>query len=843
MPILRTLRQSLRRLSREPGFTLVAVATLGLGIGLVSSVFSWIDAALFAPPPVAAPDRLVHLYTDENDADDFLRHGPVAFPDYEDLARESRTLQGTAAASLTRVALEVGGEVDLVLAEQVGGSYFEVLGVPTALGRPLASSDDRAGGPEAVVVLSHRAWQTRFGGDPGVVGTPISVNGRSFTVVGVAPEGFQGHLRGFAPQLWFPFRMGATLRTAPSMSSGNPTPGVAPMDDRGRRWHFVVGRLAEGADLATAQAEVDTIAARLRSEYPGTNEDRTFSLIPATDVRLLPGVDGILAGASAVVLGLVGLVLLIACATLANMQLVRALRRGKEMATRLALGATRRHLIGQLLVETAVLAAAGGLVGLAIAASSADLARGAGLVLPPELGIQPELDLRVVLFTLGATAFTALAFGLAPAWHATRSDGPRSKGTGSGRTRASLASTLRSEARGSTGGRSRARLRRGLVIGEVALSLVLLVCAGLSIRSLAAAQRVDPGFEVDGAVVARFAPTLQGYTDENALAFYHRLTERLEAQAGVEHVTTASHLPLTLNISSERVAGADTALEANEWPFADTAAVGPDYFRTMGISVLRGRAFTSVDREDSPGVAVVNERLASVLWPDGDAVGQTLRIDGVEGSLEVVGVVPTARYRTLGEAPRPFFYSSIAQEGDTSRTLVVRGDTDSTLLLDAIRRTARELDPKLAVTGLESLEDSLSTALLLPRVGAGLFGAFGVVGLILATLGLYGVISTSVAQRRQEIGIRMALGAGRLAIARMVAREGLLLAGVGVGVGVLAAAAGSRVLSGVLIGVGATDPITFVAVATFLLVVAVVASLVPARRAASVDPLVALRPE
>ncbi len=819
-------RFALRKLAKSPGFTAVAVLTLGLGIGLNSAVFSVINAVLFKPLPVEDPARLASVYTEEEDF--FLTHAPMSYPDYLDLAAESRSFTELAAYTFTMLAIEHDGESELIMSELVSGNFFDTLGLRAARGRTFTADDDRAGDPSAVTVLSHLAWQRRFGADPGVIGSQLRVNGHIFTVIGVAPEGFHSLTRGFAPELWVPMRMMGRINASSGMNSGNPTPGLDQLDDRARLWHWTVGRLAPGVSIEQAEAEVDTFASRLGEAYPETNEERLMAVVRKDRARILPGVDDALFAGSFVVLGLVALVLLIACANLANMLLARAMGRRKEMATRLALGASRGMVIRQLLAESLALALAGGVLGLALALMSNRLL-GAALASVPNLGLELTLDVRVVVYTLAAATLTAVAFGLAPALEATRTN---------------LAASLREEARGTVGTLKKRRLRSALVIGEVALSLMLLICAGLSMRSMQNAHRIDPGFDADGLVIARFAPHLQGYDEPQAEELYRQLSIRLATMPGVRNVGQASHIPLTMSITEDAaVPEAQASLPVDEWNRADVARVGPGYFEAMGIPILRGRGPTEHDTAETTQIAVINETFAERFWPGEDAVGRRFAVDGFEQPFEVAGIARDGKYRTLGEAPRPFFYRALAQDYSGSRTLVVRTEGDRQAAMAAIRQVARELDDKLAVSDLGTIEEAMATALVLPRTGAALFGAFGAIGLLLASIGLYGVISYTVSQRTHEIGIRIAMGARRRDILGLVLKEGLVLTIVGVALGLAGAAASTRVLESVLYGVSATDLATFGGISLLLTTVAVVASLVPARRASNVDPLVALRYE
>ena len=825
--LVQDARFALRRLVKSPGFTLLAVFTLALGIGLNSAVFSVVNAVVLKPLPVDAPQELANVYT-AGPKDSSFTHGPMAFPDYLDLREQSTSFDDMAAYILSGMLFEQDGESDFVLGELASGNYFSLLGVDAHVGRVLSTADDSVEDPQAVVVLSYLTWERRFGGDPGVVGSTIRLNGRPMTVVGVARKGFLGLARGVGPEVWVPMRMSDALKAGSITNSGDPTPGLDRLGDRARRWHWIVGRLSPGVSFEAARAELGTIQARLSQTYPETNDTRAFLLERTHKIRIMPGLDGPVHAASAVIMGLVSLVLLIACSNVANMLLARAVERRKEIATRLALGAGRAALLRQLFVENLAMSLGGGVLGLGLAMISNRLVESVELPIPVDLAFGLSLDFRVLLFTFVAATLTALIFGMAPALEATRLN---------------LTTALRDESRG-TGGTAKRRLRSGLVVAEVALSFLLLVCAGLSVRSMQNAQHIDPGFEAEGLVTASFNPELQGYDDAGSRDLYDRLAERLEALPGSRSVAFASHLPLTLNISMAPVATpGQESLPQDDWPLADTAWVGGGYFETLGVPILSGRGLSEQDVRDGRRVIVVNRTLAERFFAGRDAVGQRLFLDRDEAPFEIVGVAADGKYRTLGEEPRAFVYQSIAETSSTAWEVVLATEdgSDPSAAMASVRRLARELDDEIAIGGLTTVEDAISTALVLPRTSAALFGVFGLIGTMLALVGIYGVVSYMASQRTHEIGIRMAMGARRRDILVMVARDGLVLIGAGVAVGVVAAGLTTRLLASVLYEISATDLVTFGGVALLLMSVALLASLVPARRASGIHPVEALR--
>jgi predicted permease len=815
------LRQAGRMLARRPGFTAVAVLATGLGIGLASAMFSLVDYALFRPLPVERPDELVNVYSSTPGG--FLPEEPMAWPDVADIRRTSATLSEVTAAALTFVAVEHGGEARLDVGTLVAGNYFDTLGLRPAAGRLLRAEDDRRADPAPVAVLGHSAWSAMFGGSPEAIGSTVRVNGHPLTVVGVVPADYTGPWPAIEPKVWMPLSLRPLLGAVATTNAGSTRD--EPLDNRGHRWLWAIGRRAPGASLEQVRDELDAFAANLREAHPESNRERDFVALPAEDVRLLPAIDAGLRTGSVVVMSLVGLVLLIACANVGNMLLARALSRRREMATRLALGAGRLRIVRQLLVEGLLLAVLGAGVGLAVALVSNHLINGLEVPSMVPLSLDLRLDGRVLLFTAGVAALTALLFALAPAGETARTD---------------LTASLRE---GGRSGRGRSqRLQNGLVLAQVGLSLVLLVCAGLTVRSLLNAHDIDLGFDPRGVVTAGLAPELQGYEEDEWLSFYERLAGELAARPDVERVAYAGHLPLTLSVSTtEAVPERDRDLPEDEWPEADVVDVGAGYFEAMGIEVVRGRSFEPHDRRDAPWVAVVNETMARAFWPGGDAVGRRL----AEGSrtYEVIGVARDGKYRTLGESPRRFFYRSLDQVGDSFRTLVVRFRTPELASTGPVRDAVRGIDPHLALANLGTLEEAVSPALILPRVAGRLFGLLGGLGLFLAATGLYGVLAYAVAGRTHEIGVRMAMGAKRRDVLVMVLRHGLGLTALGAVLGVGLALALTRMLRGILYGVSATDPWTFAAVAAVLFAAAALACTVPAQRALAVDPMTALRHE
>jgi macrolide transport system ATP-binding/permease protein len=815
------LRYAARMLRRNPAFTAIAVLTLGIGIGANTAIFSFIDAVLYKPLPVKSPQQIVDIYNFEGKNEVDINYFPLSFPDYTDLRDQNQSFDSMLAFAETGVAIQTAEESRIVPAELVSENYFDALGVTPVLGRSFDPSSKHAPGDDPEVVLSHLLWQRKFNGDPNIIGKSLSINGSSLTVVGVAPLDFLGSFRGVSPDIWLPISMDAALHLGD------------PLDDRGSNWLWSLGRLKRGVSVAQAQAELVTLAAQLAKEYPKSNKDRSVKILRADQVKFMPDVDNTVSATSSVLLGLVGLVLLIACANLAGMLLARAAGRGKEIAVRMALGAGRLRLIRQMLTESLLLSLLGGvcalLLTIAFNRGLTRLLESINLPFPIHIALGLNINVRVLGYTLTIVVGTTLLFGLIPALRASRETIP---------------SAMNEQGRTSTGSRKKHRTLNVLVVSQIAISLLLLICAGLSVRSLRNAYRVSPGFDPAGVVTATFLPSMAGYTNPQIGAFYRQLGDRIRPLPGVSSVAFAGSLPLnfTIQVAACAPQGKDTQ-PPDKWQHLDRSSVGPNYFATMRIPILQGREFTEQDYATTPLVAIVNEATAKAFWPDQNPIGQKVRFGGDEKYSEVVGVARDGKYRTLGETQRPYVYRALLQTESTDHILVVRIAGDPRPVTGEIREIARQLDSKIPMLRLQTLEERTAIALLLPRTGAALFGLFGLLGLVLAAVGLYGVIAYTASQRTHEIGIRMALGARPREILELIIRQGLTLAAFGIAIGLAAAFAITRVLSVMLYGVSAQDPVTFAGISLVLLFIAMLACYVPARRAMSVDPMVALRYE
>ena len=803
------LRYAFRTLVKSRAFTAVAVCSLALGIGANVTIFSFVDALLLRPPSVHDPAGLLEVWQHNAARGNGIgSHMQLSFPDYEYYRDHNRVFSemGGFTAETARVTWSRGGQGEILQGALVSANFFSMLGVRPALGRGFLPQDDQSSGAPPVVVLSHALWQQRLGADPALVGTPLTLNGRAFTVIGVGPPGFTGVLAGFAPDFWAPLSHHAALN--PGLDFG----------ERRQHWLLGVGRLEPGIAPAQARADLAVLGGRLAADYPDADRNLTAAAVP---LELVPSpFRGFLAGVSGVLMAMVGLVLLIACANVANLLLARASSRRREMAVRAALGADRRRLIQQTLTEGLVIALLAGTAGLLLSLWATPMLwslRPASL--PLALNVSP--DLRVLLFTLIASLLTGVAFGIVPALQQSRVHHVASLKDGS-----------------LQGGSSRSRLRHGLVVAQVTACLVLLIATGLCLRSLRNAGSIDPGFDSRDAVSASLNVAAFGYDEHRGRAYYAALLERVGALPGVRAASLADHLPLSSVTRMEPVEIDGTP----EIPM-DVALVAPGYFEAMGTPLLRGRDFSRQDDQSAPRVVVINQQMADRFWPGRDPIGQFVTLHGPDRSrtrARIIGVARTGKYQSLGEDPKPFFFRSLLQDYQPGVQLVVRAQ-GSVPIVPALAEVVRTLDPAMALVGVETLEEHLQVPMFPARAAGLLLGMFGAVALTLAIVGLYGVVAYSVSQRTVEIGVRMALGARPGDIVRMVVWQGVRLTLIGMGIGLALALGVTRVLSSVLYGISASDPITFGGVAAALAAVALLASYVPARWAARVEPIRALR--
>jgi len=709
----------------------------------------------------------------------------------------------------------------------VTSGLFPVLGLSPSRGRWLEPVADQPGS-EPVGVVSYRAWQTRFGGDPAIVGRMVRLSGSSVTIVGVGPEGYRGEMPGIDIDFWL------------SISAAGPVGGKfywSTLERREDHWFQVMGRLRQGITVSQAQAAMDILAERLATEFPQLNKGRDITVFPAAQVRVHPEQDAFLYPTAGVLMGVVGLVLLIACGDLANLLLARASARGREVAVRMALGATRGRLVRHLMTESVVLAVTGGLVGLLFAAWAGRVLAANQPPLPIPVSIEIHLDMRMMVFALGLSIVTGVVFGLAPALTASRSD---------------LVSSLKDadESAPFALGRNRRRpwlgVRNVLLASQVAVSLVLLVGAGLTIRSLVNARTVDLGFDDESLAVLQADAGEAGYEGDSAGRLFQELGERVAGLPGVEQVALTTRLPVTTS-------GGSSTLEIDGYaPPTGTghvevifAYVDTDYFGTLRIPLLHGRVFTDTDREGTDRVAIVNEAFAKSFWGISDAVGRRYRHQGYPDSwVRIIGVVGDAKVRTPGESPTPIFFRPLGQRSGISRLFVVaRTAGEPAAAVGMMRGELRAIDTAVPVYQAGTMDDHVYVSLAVPRAVAGMLGLFGGLALLLASVGLYAVVAFAVSRRTGEMGIRIALGASGGQVVTMIVKEMMVVVGVGVAFGVGLSILSAQVLENLLFNVPAADPLTLFVVATFLALVAAAAAFIPALRAGRTDPLKALRSE
>src|SRR5258705_1198162 len=813
--LVQDLRFGMRMLSKSPAFTLVAVVSLALGIGLNTAIFSVVNVLLIRPVPVVKEQAQLT----------WLR-ASISYPDYVDYAAQTKSFAGTAAVTGTsEFSLSTDGEPEIVKGEYVTGNYFDVLGVAAFKGRTFDKAEGQT--PAPVVVLSEHLWRTRFNSDSSLIGRRISINGLSFTVVGVTPKNFIGTEVGLNRELWVPLLMQPVLNPPEAGRASDPISNR--FSERNSRWLSVFARLNPGVSREQAATELNTVARHVAETYLGKVDPETLRSVqllgmsggmdPRDQEEALP-----LGG---IVIAVVALVLLIACANIASLLLARAASRRRETAVRQALGASRSRLVRQWLTESVLLGAAGGALGLLLAWWANQLLI-SYLQTTPLASLELGLDYRVLAFTFLVSIATGIIFGLAPALQASRLD---------------IVTALKSE--GSWQNTGRSRLRAVFVTAQLTLSVVLLIGAGLFIRSLQSANRIDPGFRVERALTVPINLGLLRYNETEGSNFYRDLLGRVQAQPGVELASLVRFQQLGFSFAQYQVvAEGSVAGPTDEGLSVGFHVVGPNYFKTMETPLLRGRDFVETDRKGTPEIVVINETLAAMLWPHADALGKRLSLGGPEGPfLEVVGVARDGKYRSLGEEPHPYVYQPVLQSYDPNMTLVVRTTREPQAIAPAVREQIRALDAKLPIADVKTFRDQLNLSLFPSRVAALTLGGFGVLALLLAAIGIYGVVSYSVAQRTREIGVRMALGAKEKDVLRLVLGQGLFGIAFGLALGLLLALTATRLIAGFLYGVEATDLLTFGGVTLLLGIVALGASYIPARRATKVDPLVALRYE
>jgi predicted permease len=811
------LRYAARMLRKQPGFAATAVLTLALGIGANTAIFSLVNATLLQSLPVPDRDRLFYIHRGSGGG----AFG-FSYPLYKELRDGNATFEGLAAWGGITASLNAGDTTELVAGAIVTGNLFDVLGVRADRGRLLTTSDDVALGAHPVAVIGHEFWRTRFSGSTDIVGREVRLNGHVFTIVGVTPPGFPGPQLGSESDLYVPMMMQHIMRPPRAGYSGEENPDL--LKNPNNAWLAAVGRLKRGVNAEHARAELLTLA---KAHWHAVNRlprEAIITLVPIDEGN--PNLRRQMRSVALLLGAVVGSVLLIGCANLANLLLSRNAARRRELAVRLAIGASRSRVVRQLVTESVFLSAIGGSIGLLFAWVAIQFFEAA----PPPPGAVPiaidfAINQRVLAFSLALSFVTGIVFGAAPALKASRP---------------SLVPALKDA---SADGDERARwlnAKKTLVIAEVALSLLLLIAAGLFIRSLQSAQAIDPGFDVEKLVSAPLDINLLRYTRPQGREFYRQIIERTESLPGVESATVARVALLsgggrTLGFMVE---GRNTTHGAN------ANVIGPGFFKTLGIPLVTGRDFSDHDVDGSPPVVVLNETIVKMHFGGENPVGQRVRLDGEQGPWrEIVGVVRDNKDRSLGGIPLPTAYVPLAQNHETGMTLYVRTSVSPASFVASIRRMIQELEPNLPVPNIQTMTDTIGTSLYAARLGAWLLGAFGGLALVLAAIGIYGVLSFSVSRRTREMGIRLALGAEARDVFLLVVRDGMLLVGAGIIVGLAGALASGRSLASFLYGVSTTDLPTFAGVTVILTSVALVACVIPAFRAMRVNPIAALRYE
>jgi len=818
------IRYAVRILIKNPGFSAIAILSLALGIGANTTIFTVVNAILLHPLPVKDISRLVEV--DTVDTKTLVTTAnttklPMSYPNCQDYAKENQVFSGLSCiVGPLPLTWSGGAEPKQVLGQMVTANYFNVLGLTPVRGRFFLPDEDTKPGGNNVAVLSYSLWVNKFGSDPNIVGKTLTLNATPFTVIGVGPRGFKGtFVFGGAEEVWIPVSMYPQVLAGFFKDNFN---------DRRFLTAGVIARLKDGVSMSAAEASLKTIASQLEKAFPKDNASRSVALTPLADAAVGVNNRSQLVLAGGLMMGIVGLVLLIACVNVANLLLAQAARREKEMGLRAALGAGRRRVIRQLLTESLVLAVLSGIVGMAIAYGG----RAVLWSFRPPFILDGDLDIafdsHVLFFTLSVSLLTAVLTGLAPALKVTQPN---------------LIEVLKVGGRGGSVSWTRNRFRSLLVVTEIALALVALVGAGLFVRSMQNAQRVDPGFESRNLFVFAFDLGALHFDEDHAQQYFRAAIERAEASPGVAAATIAANFPLGGGLGRTVFPEGQDEASGYRGTLTTLNDISPNFFKTLRIPLLSGREFTDSDRKDTAQVAIVNEAMAKQFWPNENALGKRFHFFGETQLREVVGIVRNTVVNAIGEEPQPLAYLPLTQDFSPAVTMQVRTSGKPEPVIATVRTHVQSLDTNVALTNWNTIGELLDQGLWAPRMGAALLAVFGGVALILAVVGVYGVLSYSVTQQTSEIGIRMAMGATTSNVSRLVVKQGMRLAIMGLVLGLVVAFAAMRLLSSLLFGVSPHDPLIFGGVALILATAAVLACYIPARRAANMDPLAALRYE
>jgi predicted permease len=807
------VRYSLRMIAKAPGYAAIAVLTLALGIGANTTIFSWINSTLLNPiPGLASPNEVVALSLGRGTDNPF----PFTYPDFEAMRDGQQSFVGITSANIAPMSLTGKGKPERVWGMVASANYFDLLGVRPILGRGFLPEEDTKPGGAPVAVISYRLWQTHFGANPGVVGQTLEINQHPYTIVGVTPALFQGSQTGLRSEIWIPIMMEDQLLPQGDL-----------IHDHHYFWLTALGRLKPGVRPEQAQEEMTLRLKREAKNYPEEHKGHdSVSVYPLW--RNPFGANQFLSTLLPMLMTIAGLVLLLACANVANLMLVRSVARRREIAIRLSLGANRWRLVRQLLVESLILALAGGLVAFAFTFWTA----GTFMKFIPKTDAPISLGMRVdhtvLLATMVISVLTGVIFGILPALRAS--------------DEAPIA-VLKEDTGSASGGMRKARLASSLVVAQIALSLLLLVCAGLFIRSFMSAQQINPGFNAHNVLIATYDLFTGGYSEASGVEFDRQLVTKLEAQPGIQSVALSSRVPLGFGGGSTAVNPEGYVSQANESMETQVAIVTPNYFQTLQLPLVKGRDFTPQDTKSSQRVVIVSETFVNRYWPNQEALGKQLNSDLTHEWFTVVGVARDSKVNGLNEKPTPFLYLPQYQVYRATMIVLARTNGDPLAAGKTVEKTIHELNADLVVFNITSLELREQIASFGQRVAGTFVGAFGLLALVLAAVGIYGVTSYTTRQRTHEIGIRMTLGANKRDVLRMVLGHGLRLTLIGVILGLAASFALTRFLTSLLLGVTSTDALTFSSVALLLCAVALFACFIPARRAMRVDPMVALRYE